>query len=104
MKNAEALEILEALLEITRGDVHEAIEAAVRVMRATQDKQWHAEYYKDSNGEWRKIGRCKECARSKIEHTGERTCNLSLQSVTVQDDYFCASFMPRKEKIHEKTN
>ena len=50
------------------------------------------------------IGRCGECGRSEAEWTGERTCNLALRCVTVQDDYFCASFMPRKEKIHENQN
>lgn len=43
------------------------------------------------------IGRCGECSRSKVEWTGERTCNLSLRSVTVQDDYFCASFKPKED-------
>lgn len=44
------------------------------------------------------IGRCEECSRSEVEWTGERTCNLSLRSVTVQDDYFCKSFKPKSEE------
>lgn len=44
MENKQALEVLAPLLEITRGDVHEAIEAAVRVLRTTEEKEWHPEY------------------------------------------------------------
>lgn len=43
------------------------------------------------------IGRCGECSRSEVEWTGERTCNLALRCVTVQDDYFCASFKPKED-------
>lgn len=48
MENKQALEILVPLLEITRGDVHEAIEAAVRVLRATEEKPWAKEYGKEN--------------------------------------------------------
>lgn len=44
MENKQALEVLVPLLEITRGDVHEAIEAAVRVLRAVEEKPWAKEY------------------------------------------------------------
>lgn len=47
MENKRALEILVPLLEITRGDVHEAIEAAVRVLRAVEEKPWAKEYGKE---------------------------------------------------------
>ena len=51
MENKQALEVLVSLLEITRGDVHEAIEAAARLLRATEDKPWAKEYGKEKNKE-----------------------------------------------------
>lgn len=47
MENKQALEVLVPLLEITRVDVHEAIEAAVRVLRTTEEKPWAKEYGKE---------------------------------------------------------
>lgn len=57
MENKQALEVLVPLLEITRGDVHEAIEAAVRVLRATADKPWAKEYGKEKKNETWRSGR-----------------------------------------------
>ena len=84
MKNAEALEILEALLEITRGNVHDAIEAAVKVMQV------------------QKVGKCKECINSPDMGTrtkGMRWCRNFKSEVNPNG--FCNCFYPREGETYQ---